>query len=81
MVLDGAQNIRDLDLQYDLELPRDQGFETLGGFVLSRLQRIPQGGEQFEYQGRRFTVLDMDGRRVAAVKIEPAEAALSKKAD
>jgi len=73
VVLDGAQNIRDLDLQYDLELPRDQGFETLGGFVLSRLQRIPQGGEQFDYQGRRFTVLNMDGRRVAAVKIEPAE--------
>ena len=74
VVLDGAQNIRDLDLQYDLELPRDQGFETLGGFVLSRLQRIPQGGESFDYQGRRYTVLTMDGRRVGAVKIEPADA-------
>jgi CBS domain containing-hemolysin-like protein len=75
VVLDGAQNIRDLDLQYDLELPRDQGFETLGGFVLSRLQRIPRGGEHFDYQGRRYTVLAMDGRRVGAVKIEPVEAA------
>jgi CBS domain containing-hemolysin-like protein len=75
VVLDGAQNIRDLDLQYDLELPRDQGFETLGGFVLSRLQRIPLGGEHFDYQGRRFTVLNMEGRRVGAVKIEPAEPA------
>jgi magnesium and cobalt exporter, CNNM family len=75
VVLDGAQNIRDLDLQYDLELPRDQGFETLGGFVLSRLQKIPAGGESFDYQGRRYTVVTMDGRRVGAVKIEPAEAA------
>ena len=75
VVLDGAANIRDLDLQYDLELPRDQGFETLGGFVLSRLQKIPQGGEHFDYQGRRFTVLNMDGRRVGAVKVEPAEPA------
>ncbi len=75
VVLEGTQNIRDLDLQYHLELPRDQGFETLGGFVLSRLQRIPQGGEYFEYQGRRFTVLNMEGRRVGTVKIEPAEAA------
>ncbi len=75
VVLEGAQNIRDLDLQYHLQLPRDQGFETLGGFVLSRLQKIPQGGEQFDYQGRRFTVLSMDGRRVAAVKIEPVESA------
>jgi len=73
VVLDGGENIRDLDLQYHLELPRDQGFETLGGFVLSRLQRIPLGGEHFEFQGRRFTVLAMDGRRVASVRIEPAE--------
>jgi putative hemolysin len=75
VVLDGSQNIRDLDLQYHLELPRDEGFETLGGFVLSRLQRLPQGGEQFDYQGRRFTVLNMDGRRVGSVKIEPVEGA------
>ncbi len=75
VVLEGSQNIRDLDLQYDLELPRDQGFETLGGFVLSRLQKIPVGGESFDYQGRRYTVLTMEGRRVGAVKIEPAEAA------
>ncbi len=74
VVLEGSQNIRDLDLQYDLELPRDQGFETLGGFVLSRLQKIPQGGEHFDYQGRRYTVLTMDGRRVGAVKVEPIEA-------
>ncbi|MBZ5646098.1 MAG: hemolysin family protein [Acidobacteriia bacterium] len=85
VVLEGSQNIRDLDLQYHLELPRDQGFETLGGFVLSRLQKIPRGGEQFDYQGRRFTVLNMDGRRVAAVKIEPVETAvvgtMAKKSD
>ncbi len=77
VVLEGTYNIRDLELQYHLELPRDQGFETLGGFVLSRLQRIPQGGEQFDYQGRRFTVLTMDGRRVGSVKIEPIESGSS----
>ena len=75
VILDGSENIRDLDLQYHLELPRDQGFETLGGFVLSQLQRIPQGGESFDFQGRRFTILTMDGRRVGSVKIEPADGA------
>jgi CBS domain containing-hemolysin-like protein len=74
-VLDGAENIRDLEAQYNLSLPRDQGFETLGGFVLSRLQRIPKGGESFEWNGHRFTVLKMDGHRIASVKIEPAQAA------
>lgn len=70
MVLDGAANIRDLENEYDLELPRDEGFETLAGFVLFQLQRIPRPGDAFEYQGRRFTVLEMEGRRVARVRVE-----------
>jgi putative hemolysin len=73
-VLEGSENIRDLEIQQGLKLPRDEGFETLGGFVLARLQKIPKGGESFEYQGHRFTVLQMDGHRVAAVKVEPSEA-------
>jgi putative hemolysin len=73
MVLDGAVPIRDLDTQYQLKLPRDGGFETLGGFVLERLQKLPRGGESFEYEGRRYTVLDMDGRRIAKVKIEETD--------
>src|ERR1019366_1342090 len=70
LILDGAVNIRDLESQYDQTLPQDEGFETLAGFVLSRLQKMPKGGESFEYQGRRFTIERMDGHRVALVRIE-----------
>ncbi|HSM87095.1 MAG TPA: hemolysin family protein [Candidatus Limnocylindrales bacterium] len=70
VVLDGSANVRDLEVQYDIILPRDEGFETLGGFVLSRLGRIPMGGESVEYEGRRYTVLHMEGHRIARVKIE-----------
>lgn len=72
LVLDGATNIRDLETQYQLRLPRDKGFETLAGFVLSQLQRIPGLGDSFEYEGYRYTVLSMEGRRVGSVKIEKA---------
>ncbi len=51
-------------------LPRDEGFETLAGFVVARLQRIPKPGDSFLYQQRRFTVLEMEGRRVGAVKVD-----------
>jgi putative hemolysin len=71
LVLDGAVNIRDLESQYELKLPQDEGFETLAGFVLSRLQKMPAGGETFDYEGRRFVVEKMDGHRIASVKIEP----------
>ena len=75
LVLDGAINIRDLEAQYDLKLPQDEGYETLAGFLLSRLQKMPAGGEAFEYEGRRFVVEKMEGHRIAAVRIEPVPAA------
>jgi putative hemolysin len=71
LVLDGAVNIRDLDTQYEVKLPQDEGFETLAGFILSRLQKMPEGGEAFDYEGRRFVVEKMDGHRIATVRIEP----------
>ncbi|HYH00514.1 MAG TPA: hemolysin family protein [Terriglobales bacterium] len=72
MVFEGSVPIRDLETQYQLRLPRDEGFETLAGFVLTQLQRIPRGGECFEYDGRRYTVEEMDGHRIARVKIDLA---------
>ena len=74
LVLDGSTSIRDLETQYELKLPQDEGFETLAGFVLSRLQKLPVGGEAFNYEDRRFVVEKMDGHRVATVKIEPLPA-------
>jgi putative hemolysin len=74
LVLDGAINIRDLEAQYALKLPQDEGYETLAGFLLSRLQKMPTGGEAFEYQGRRFVVEKMEGHRIASVRIEPVPA-------
>ncbi|MGD0471579.1 MAG: transporter associated domain-containing protein, partial [Terriglobales bacterium] len=71
LVLDGAINIRDLESQYELKLPQDEGFETLAGFLLSRLQKMPAGGEAFDYEGRRFVVEKMEGHRIATVRIEP----------
>ena len=72
VVLDGSFSIRDLEVQYDIVLPRDEGFETLGGFVMAKLGRIPKGGETFEFDGRRYTVMQMEGRRIARIKIENA---------
>jgi putative hemolysin len=70
VVFDAALNVRDLDAQYNITLPDDPAYATVGGFVLDQLGFIPRGGENFEYDGYRFTVVEMDGRRVARVKIE-----------
>jgi CBS domain containing-hemolysin-like protein len=68
--LDGTARIRDLESEYGIEIPPDAGFETLAGFLLFRLGDIPQVGASVEYQGRRFTVLEMDRNRIARVRIE-----------
>jgi CBS domain containing-hemolysin-like protein len=73
LVLEGSVNIRDLEAQYGLTLPRDTGFETLAGFILARLQRIPSLGESFDFEGHRYTVEEMEGHRIAKVKIEKTE--------
>lgn len=68
--LDGATRIRDLESEYGIEIPPDGGFETLAGFLLFERGEIPRVGDAVEYQGRRYTVLEMERNRVARVRIE-----------
>jgi CBS domain containing-hemolysin-like protein len=81
LVLDGTVGIRDLESQYDLLLPRDAGFETLAGFMLSKLQKIPAIGDACYYGGRRFTVDEMEGHRIARVRIEDVQPAVAQVGD
>ena len=73
VLLEGSASLRDLESQYQLLLPRDSGFETLAGFILARLQKIPRQGESFDYEAHRYTVLELDGHRIAKVRIEKLE--------
>src|SRR6201998_1902567 len=70
VVFDAALNVRDLDSQYNITLPEDPAYATVGGFVMAQLGFFPRGGESFEFGSHRFTVVEMDGRRVARVKIQ-----------
>ena len=70
LILEGGANIRDLESHLHIRLPRDEGFETLGGFVMWKLGRLPQIGDGFEFESRRYTVLQMQDRRVLQVKVE-----------
>jgi CBS domain containing-hemolysin-like protein len=68
--LDGATRIRDLESEYGIEIANEGEFETLAGFVLFQRGEIPKPGESVEYQGRRYTVLEMDRNRIARVRVE-----------
>ena len=53
-----------------LNLPEDEDYETIGGFVLSRLGYIPRAGETLEYGLLRITVLEADERRINRLRLE-----------
>ncbi len=81
LLVEASAGIRDLESQYELVLPRDAGFETLAGFVLARLQKIPRVGDAFDYEGHRFSVEEMEGHRIAKVKIEKLPAPIVQAGD
>jgi putative hemolysin len=49
-------------------------FQTLGGFMLSQLGRIPAPADHFEWRGMRFEIMDMDDKRVDKVLVVPHRA-------
>ena len=57
------------------ELPGESRgkYQTLAGFVVARLDRIPKEGQTFTWQNLRFEVIDMDGLRVDKILVTPVE--------
>jgi putative hemolysin len=47
----------------------EQEFDTLAGFVLEELERIPQTGDTFEWHGFRFEIVDMDNNRIDKILV------------
>lgn len=70
VLLDGGVSLRDLETQMHWKLPREGGVETLAGFLLTRLGKIPRGGEAVEFDGRKLTVMEMSGHRISLVRVE-----------
>jgi putative hemolysin len=68
--IDGSLSLRQLEEDYGIALPRDPGYQTVAGFILVRLGVIPAGGEEVVFGGHRFTVADLQGHRIARVRVE-----------
>ena len=57
-----------------IALPDKRSYQTVAGFVLAHLQRIPKTGDHFETNSWRFEVLDLDGRRIDKVLASRSQA-------
>ena len=68
--IDASINIRDLKEDYEIEIPESTEYETLSGFLLTALQRIPKIGDVVQIDKKKITILEMIGQRIAKVKLE-----------
>ena len=66
-------HIDDLNDALNLELPDEEEYDTVGGFLFKHLGRIPSTGETYDFNHVRFQVLDADARRINRVKVQVGE--------
>jgi putative hemolysin len=66
--IDGMFPIDEFNERFGTELP-DDDFHTLAGFVFGQLGRAPQPGDDTEYDGMRFDVLEVDGNRIEKIVV------------
>ena len=69
-IMEGSVPVEDVKMHLRLhELPGEDDVATLGGFLMTRLGRVPKVTDFIEYGGYRFEVVEMDGRRVDKVAV------------
>ncbi len=66
--VDGGLRIEDANSELNLNLPAD-GYETMAGFVLDHMGRIPKQGEQFRYKNLTLAILEMRGMKIERILV------------
>ncbi len=78
MLIDASINLKDLREDYHIQLPESPEYETLGGFLMTTLQKIPQTGDVVEIEEKRIRIVEMVGQRISKVKLEKLPEATEK---
>lgn len=74
LIIDASTSISDLREDYNLPLEESTEYESIAGFILTYLQRIPVKGDVIEVNGLRLRIIEMAGQRIVKVKIERIQA-------
>ncbi|MGY6248825.1 hemolysin family protein [Bosea thiooxidans] len=59
--------------EFGIPMPRDADFQTVAGFILAEMNRLPNVGETFDKDHWRFEIVDLDGRRIDKILLSPIE--------
>ena len=72
-LVDAGMSISDFTEHFGVRLP-DEDWDTVGGFVFGTLEHVPVAGESVDRDGWRFTVEEIDGRRIRTLRMSPVVA-------
>jgi CBS domain containing-hemolysin-like protein len=67
-LVDGRIQVDELNELLDIRIPDDE-WDTLGGFLFGTLEHVPEPGESVDFDGWRFTVEEVEGRRIRLVRV------------
>jgi putative hemolysin len=70
LLIDASISLKDLKEDHHIQLPESPEYETVGGFLMTALQKIPQAGDAVETEGKKITIVEMIGQRISKVKLE-----------
>jgi putative hemolysin len=79
-LVDGGTPVEDINELLDITLP-DEDWDTVGGFIFGTLEHVPEVGESVAHESWRFTVDEVDGRRVRLVRISYVSASSRPESD
>ena len=68
--IDARMYIDDVNNEFNIDLPEDEDYDTVGGFVFSHLGYIPKTGKVFEYENIKFSITAAEARRIKRIQIE-----------
>jgi CBS domain containing-hemolysin-like protein len=68
-IIDGATSVSEVNEELDTDIPDDE-WESIGGFVFNTLGHVPVVGEHIDFDGWRFTVATLQGRRIRSIRVQ-----------
>ena len=69
-ILDAKVGIYDVEEELDIEFPEDRDYDTLGGYIFFKLEKIPEKGEYVKFKNWIFKVMDLSENRIKTVQVK-----------
>jgi len=71
-MVDGDVTIRDLNREFEWDLPDDEDYSTMAGLIIHEAQTVPEAGQSFSFYGFRFDIVKRQRNQITQVRVKQA---------